>query len=63
MQIKKLKLEIHLPFCALMTLQFTLHDQLSIWVWTAWQAAQFTNEFPVDSVWTPSTTTIIIIAK
>ena len=46
----------YLPFCELMTLQLTSQDQLSTWVLTERQAAQFTREFPVSSVRIKDTT-------
>ena len=50
----------HLPFCELMTLQLTSHDQWSILAWRAWQAAQFTRLLPVLVA---STTVVVILLK
>ena len=46
MKIKSYLLE-HLPLLPIATWQLMSHDQLSIWAWRPWQAAQVTREFPV----------------
>ena len=50
----------NLPLLPLATWQLMSHDQLSIWAWSDWQAAQVTREFPVSAVWTKEMSIIIV---